>query len=115
VNTIILNALAEPNRLRIVELLRDSPGCSVGDIAERLQLRQPQVSKHLHVLHEAGLVGVDARAQQRICRLEGDAFEALERWTRSFKDQGERSARLSVLPPRATDEHDREDTYFEED
>jgi DNA-binding transcriptional ArsR family regulator len=111
----ILNALAEPNRLRIIELLRDSPECTVGDIAERLQLRQPQVSKHLHLLHQAGLVGVDARAQQRICRLEANAFEELERWTGSFKDQGERSAPRSVLAFRAADEQKREDTDLEED
>ena len=49
-----LTALAEPNRLRIVELLRDKPR-PVGEIAKRLRLRQPQVSKHLRVLSDAGV------------------------------------------------------------
>lgn len=44
--TTTLNALAEPNRLHIVELLRDGP-LTVGEIAERLGLLQPQTSKHL--------------------------------------------------------------------
>src|SRR4029077_15425100 len=48
-------ALAEPNRYRIVELLR-SGARSVNDIGERLDLSQPLVSKHLRVLREAGLV-----------------------------------------------------------
>jgi DNA-binding transcriptional ArsR family regulator len=53
----ILKALAEPNRFRIVELLRDGPR-PVGDMVNRLSLRQPQVSKHLRVLTYAGLVDV---------------------------------------------------------
>ena len=60
-----LTALAEPNRLRIVELLRDRPR-PVVEIAKRLRLRQPQVSKHLRVLSDAGLVDVRPVAQQRI-------------------------------------------------
>jgi DNA-binding transcriptional ArsR family regulator len=111
VNTTILNALAEPNRLRIVELLRDSPGSSVGDIAERLQLRQPQVSKHLRVLNEAGLVGVDPQAQRRICHLESRLFEELEGWTGSFKNRGERR----IQRPQAMDEHGPSDTDLGED
>src|SRR5271169_157991 len=79
-----LSALAEPNRLRIVELLRDTP-CSVGEIARRLRLRQPQVSKHLRVLNEVGFVGVHAKAQSRIYQLEAGPFEELESWLETFK------------------------------
>jgi predicted transcriptional regulator len=45
-------ALADPNRLQIVEMLRDGPA-SVGEIADRLVLRQPQTSKHLKTLADA--------------------------------------------------------------
>jgi DNA-binding transcriptional ArsR family regulator len=83
-NTMTLNALAEPNRLRIVELLRDSPS-SVGDIANRLLLRQPQVSKHLRVLNEAGLVEVHPLAQQRIYQLQAQPFEELDSWLETFR------------------------------
>ncbi|HKY51926.1 MAG TPA: metalloregulator ArsR/SmtB family transcription factor [Candidatus Limnocylindria bacterium] len=79
-----LSALAEPNRLRIVELLRDRPR-PVGEIAERLRLRQPQVSKHLRVLSDAGLVDAHAVAQQRIYRLRPDPFDELERWLDRFR------------------------------
>src|SRR5258706_13765069 len=58
-------ALAEPNRFQIVELLRGGPR-PVGDMVDRLHLRQPQVSKHLRVLSEAGLVEVRVDAQRRI-------------------------------------------------
>jgi DNA-binding transcriptional ArsR family regulator len=79
-----LSALAEPNRLRIVELLREKP-CSVGEIAERLWLRQPQVSKHLRVLSEAGLVEVHPAAQQRIYQLQAAPFKELDSWLETFR------------------------------
>ena len=79
-----LSALAEPNRLRIVELLRDNP-YPVGEIATRLAIRQPQVSKHLRVLSEAGLVEVRPLAQQRIYRLQAKPFEELDGWLETFR------------------------------
>ena len=83
-NNTTLSALAEPNRLRIVELLRDRPR-PVGEIAERLLIRQPQVSKHLRVLKEAGLVEVHPVAQQRIYLLQAKPFEELDTWVNTFK------------------------------
>ena len=83
-NTSTLSALAEPNRLRIVELLRDGPR-PVGEIADRLFMRQPQVSKHLRVLSEAGLVEVHPAAQQRIYQLQAQPFMELEDWLETFR------------------------------
>src|SRR5512140_1730532 len=79
-----LGALAEPNRLRIVEMLRKGPS-SVNEIAERLEMSQPLVSKHLRVLREAGVVRVRAEAQQRVYELRPEAFEQLETWVASFR------------------------------
>jgi DNA-binding transcriptional ArsR family regulator len=79
-----LGALAESNRLRIVELLRDGPR-SVGEIAERLGLRQPQVSKHLRVLSRAGFVEVHPVAQQRIYQLRSQPFHELDAWLESYR------------------------------
>ena len=79
-----LAALAEPNRLRIVELLRDRPR-PVGEIAKRLRMRQPQVSKHLRVLSDAGLVDVRPVAQQRIYHLRTEPFNELDKWLATFR------------------------------
>lgn len=78
-------ALAEPSRLRIFELLRDGPR-PVGEIGDALQLRQPQVSKHLRVLKEAGLVDVEARAQQRLYALQAAALRDLHEWLERYRD-----------------------------
>lgn len=77
-------ALAEPNRFQIVELLRDGPR-PVGDMVEQLGLRQPQVSKHLRVLSEAGLVDVRVDAQRRIYALRPAALKELEVWLERYR------------------------------
>ena len=74
-----LTALAEPNRFRIVELLREGP-LTVGEIATRLALRQPQASKHLKVLADAGVLEVWPDANRRIHALRPEPFEELEAW-----------------------------------
>jgi DNA-binding transcriptional ArsR family regulator len=77
-------ALAEPNRFRIVELLRAGPR-PVNEIGERLQLNQPQVSKHLKVLKEAGLVDVQPRAQQRLYQLRALPLRQLHDWLERYR------------------------------
>ena len=78
------SALAEPNRLEIVELLRHRP-LPVGQIAERLRMRQPQVSKHLRVLSQAGLVQVRPLAQQRIYGLRTEPLRELDDWLGRYR------------------------------
>jgi DNA-binding transcriptional ArsR family regulator len=83
-NATMLIALAEPNRLRIVELLRDGPR-PVGEIAEKLGLGQPQASKHLRVLRAAGIVEVRPVAQQRVYQLQAQSFQELDTWVDTFR------------------------------
>jgi DNA-binding transcriptional ArsR family regulator len=87
-------ALGEPSRLQIVELLRRRP-FAVGEIAERLGIRQPQVSKHLRVLSDAGLVDVEPVARRRIYHLRAAPFEEIGDWVESFEALWE--ARLDSL------------------
>ena len=79
-----LQALAEPNRFHIVELLRDGPQ-PVGAMVRRLRLRQPQVSKHLRVLSDAGLVNVRVDAQRRIYALRPEPLQELEVWLERYR------------------------------
>ena len=78
-------ALAEPNRYRIVELLRGGAR-PVNDIGARLGLNQPQVSKHLKVLKAAGLVEVEQRAQQRVYDLRGEGLRELHAWLDRYRE-----------------------------
>lgn len=84
VNMTTLSALSEPNRMNIVELLRDGP-LTVGEIADQLGLRQPQTSKHLKVLSDNGVVEVQAEANRRIYKLRTEPFQELDTWIQSFR------------------------------
>ena len=83
-NAATLTALAEPNRISIIELLRDDGAMTVGQIAGQLGMRLPQSSKHLRVLTEAGLVKSQAVANRRIYRLRTEPFNELDNWIQSF-------------------------------
>jgi len=84
VQAAVFNALSEPSRLQIVELLRTNPH-PVGEIAETLAIRQPQASKHLKVLAESGIVRAEPRARQRIYHLLAEPFGEMARWIDSFE------------------------------
>lgn len=83
-STTTFSALAEPNRLRIVDLLAGGP-LSVGEIADKLQLRQPQASKHLRVLLEAGLVDVEAEANRRNYKLRIEPLKEIDDWLERYR------------------------------
>jgi DNA-binding transcriptional ArsR family regulator len=71
-----MKALGEESRLRIVRRLMQKP-CSVNELAEGLELAQYNVSKHLRVLTEAGLIEQEKQGQQRFYRLAGEFAEHL--------------------------------------
>jgi DNA-binding transcriptional ArsR family regulator len=74
-----LNALADPTRQRIVEMLalRD---LSAGAIAGSFDVTAPAISQHLKVLKEAKLVRVRVDAQRRIYALDQSGFDEMDRW-----------------------------------
>jgi DNA-binding transcriptional ArsR family regulator len=78
------NAVAEPQRRRIIDLLVGGER-SVNDIAAALKLRQPQVSKHLKVLREVGLVRVRDDGRQRVYTLNGEALRPIYEWVSPYE------------------------------
>lgn len=78
-----LSAIAEPTRFRIVELLKNGP-LPVGAIVGELGLGQPQVSRHLRILTEAGVVTATKRAQQRIYRLRAEPMREVGAWAQGY-------------------------------
>ena len=77
--------LAEPNRRRILDLVRAEER-PVGDLVAALDLSQPAVSKHLRVLREAGLVEVRADAQRRLYRVRMEPLRAIDEWLRPYRE-----------------------------
>jgi DNA-binding transcriptional ArsR family regulator len=77
-------AIADPNRRRILDVLRAGER-PAGDLIDATGLSQPGVSKHLKLLREAGLVSVRAAGQQRLYRLEPSELAALDAWLAPFR------------------------------
>jgi DNA-binding transcriptional ArsR family regulator len=74
-----LDALGDPSRRRILELLSDRPR-PVGEIAADLPIRRPAVSKHLKVLEGAGLVEHTAQGTRNLYSLAPEGLVALQQW-----------------------------------
>ncbi|MBA3475390.1 MAG: winged helix-turn-helix transcriptional regulator [Actinobacteria bacterium] len=79
-----LEALAEPTRRRIVELLADGER-SAGEIASRFDTSRPGVSRHLRVLREHGLVQVRDDAQRRLYSLDPTPLAELDAWLARYR------------------------------
>ena len=84
----MFSVLSEPNRLDIVELLYTNPQ-SVNEIVGKLHLNQPQVSKHLKVLADAGVVDVHPIANKRVYALKPEPFKNLDKWLEKFRGMWE--------------------------
>jgi DNA-binding transcriptional ArsR family regulator len=100
----VFNAIAEPRRREIIDLLAGSGERAVGDLVRKLRLPQPAVSKHLGVLRRVRLVSVSQRGRRRMYRLNARELKPVHDWVRSYerfwshrldriKERAERKAR----------------------
>src|SRR4051794_13124429 len=88
------NAVAEPRRRQILELLAAGER-PVNELVAQLNLAQPLVSKHLRVLREVGLVNVRDEGRQRVYRLNAEPLRSIHDWVQGFERSWE--ARFSQL------------------
>jgi len=78
------NAVAEPRRREILDLLAKGER-PVNDLVRQLGLGQPQVSKHLRVLREVGLVHVREDGRHRLYRLNGRPLKSIHEWVKNYE------------------------------
>ena len=81
----VFNAIAEPRRRQIVELLARKGALTVGALVLSLGLPQPAVSKHLGVLRTVGVVSVIKQGKQRVYNLEADQLKTVHEWVSAFE------------------------------
>jgi DNA-binding transcriptional ArsR family regulator len=97
------NAIAEPRRREIIDLLRSGRTHAVGDLVKRLRIPQPAVSKHLGVLRRVGIVSVSRHGRRRMYRLNAEELKPVHDWVKIYegfwthqldriKDRAERKA-----------------------
>jgi DNA-binding transcriptional ArsR family regulator len=91
------NAVAESRRRQILDALAGGER-PVNDLVRLLGLAQPQVSKHLRVLREVGVVDVRAKGRQRLYRLNGHALKPIHDWVKTYeRSWSEQFERLDVV------------------
>jgi DNA-binding transcriptional ArsR family regulator len=90
----VLHALSDESRRTMLEALRQGPA-TVGELAERLPIARPGVSRHLRVLREAGLVEVHQQAQWRIYSLRPEPLAEVDAWLGHYRELWEQ--RLDAL------------------
>jgi DNA-binding transcriptional ArsR family regulator len=91
------NAIAEPRRREILDALvaGERP---VNDLVRMLGLAQPQVSKHLRVLRDVGVVDVRDEGRQRLYRINGQALKPIHDWVKAYeRSWSERFDQLDVV------------------
>jgi DNA-binding transcriptional ArsR family regulator len=82
----VLDALGDPTRRSVFERLR-AGACSVGEIADGMDVSRPAVSQHLKVLKAARLVVDRAEGTRRLYAVETQGLEALRSWLDGFWDE----------------------------
>ena len=104
------NAVAEPRRRQIIDLLAQGER-PVHELVARLGLAQPQVSKHLRVLREVGLVDVRDEGRRRLYRLNGRGLKPIHDWVSAYEHTwNERFDRMdAVLADLQVEQKDTED------
>jgi DNA-binding transcriptional ArsR family regulator len=80
----VLEALADPTRRQIVELLAERDR-DAGEIASHFDVSRPAVSRHLRVLREHGLVRSRGEAQRRIYSLDPGPLEEIDAWLARYR------------------------------
>ena len=83
-DALIFQTLSDPTRRQLVEALR-SGECAVGDLVARVDIKQSGVSRHLRILHEAGLVQVRPDGQRRLYSLCPQPFLDLDAWLAGYR------------------------------
>jgi DNA-binding transcriptional ArsR family regulator len=80
----VFNAIAEARRREILDALMAGEK-AVGAIVEDLSMSQPQVSKHLRVLSEVGLVRCRTEGRRRLYRLEPERLRPMQDWLAKYE------------------------------
>ena len=82
----VFNAIAEPRRRQILELLGRRGALAVGALVVSLGLPQPAVSKHLGVLRKVGVVAVIKQGKQRVYKLDAEKLKTVHDWVKAFEE-----------------------------
>ena len=77
-------ALADPTRRQIIEVLAETP-LSVNEIAENFDISRPAISKQLKILEESSLIKIEKTGRNRICTLALEPLAEVFHWVQQYE------------------------------
>ncbi len=80
----VFTAIADPTRRQVLERLRSEGALSVKQLAEPMTVTRQAVTKHLDILHKAGLIKVERHGRERRHRLQPEPLQAVDDWLRPY-------------------------------
>lgn len=103
----VLNALAEPRRREILDLMATGE-LSAGEIASRFpDVTRPAISQHLKILEKAGLVNVRRQGTSRLYRTRPEGLSELQRYLEGFWDERLRKLKNVIEATERRPDHER--------
>jgi DNA-binding transcriptional ArsR family regulator len=80
----VFRAISDPTRRRILGILRGQRQ-TVGEIASHFRMSRPAISKHLRILHEAGLVDTRKQGTTNLCSLDARPLHVVDDWLQDYE------------------------------
>lgn len=95
----VFDAVADPTRRRLLKHLRQAGPLTLTQLAEPLPMSRQAVTKHLHVLEEAGLVRVTRQGRARLHDLDDTPLRELSHWLETYAQDWDAPARPVAEAP----------------
>ena len=80
----LFQAIADPTRREIIDLLADRP-LSVNEVAEQFDISRPAISRHIKILNESGLLNTRNKGRKRYCRSNPQQLKKVADWVNQYR------------------------------
>lgn len=80
----VFQAIADPTRRDIIDLLRDRP-LSINEVADEFDISRPAISRHIKILNECGVVVIRNEGRKRYCRTNARKLKEVARWVGRYQ------------------------------
>ena len=80
----VFQAIADPTRREIIDLLSEQP-LNINAVAENFNISRPAISKHMKILTECGLVSIRQEGRERFCKVQLDKLQEVATWAEKYR------------------------------
>jgi DNA-binding transcriptional ArsR family regulator len=80
----VFQAIADPTRRQIIELIAREP-LNINAVAERFDISRPAISKHVKILTECGLIVIKQQGRERVCKAKLQRLNEVSQWIEQYR------------------------------